>query len=100
MQTVYQLHVVVVARFLYSWNIVSILSVYYFELDSSLIFYANLTAVSGYYTFPSRNNFFVLLSLCNLDLGIETCFYHGMTEYDKHGYSLFSHYIFYVLLVL
>ena len=25
----------------------------------------------------------MLLSLCNLNLGIETCFYHGMTEYDK-----------------
>jgi len=50
---------------------------------NGFIFYANITAVSGYYAFPSHNNLFVLLSLCNLDLGIKTCFYRGMTEYDK-----------------
>ena len=50
---------------------------------NGFIFYANITAVSGYYAFPSHNILFVLLSLCNLDLGIETCFYRGMTEYDK-----------------
>ena len=51
---------------------------------NGFIVYANLTVVIGYYAYPSRNNIlFVILSLYNLDLGIETCFYHGMTEYDK-----------------
>ena len=51
---------------------------------NGFIAYANLTVVIGYYSFPSENStLFVILSLFNLDLGIETCFYHGMTEYDK-----------------
>ena len=51
---------------------------------NGFIVYVNLTVVNGHHTFPSRNNIlFSILSLCNLDLGIETCFYHGMTEYDK-----------------
>ena len=50
---------------------------------NGFILYANITAVNGYYAFPSHKILFVLISLCNLDLGIETCFYHGMTEYDK-----------------
>jgi len=50
---------------------------------NGFILYANITIVSSYYVFPSRNILFSLLSLSNLDLGIETCFYHGMTEYGK-----------------
>ena len=51
---------------------------------NGFILYANLTAVNSRYTFPSSNKvLFAMLSLCNLDLGIETCFYNGMTEYDK-----------------
>ena len=50
---------------------------------NGFIFYANMSIVSGYYVFPSRNILYTLLSLSNLDLGIETCLYHGMTEYGK-----------------
>ena len=35
-----------------------------------------------YEIFPS-SYISLLTSLFNLDLGIKTCFYHGMTEYDK-----------------
>ena len=46
--------------------------------------YANLVAGNSFNVFPSKNNiFFILLSLFNLDLGIELCFYNGMTEYVK-----------------
>ena len=48
------------------------------------ILYANLVAGNSFNVFPSKKNiFFILLSLFNLDLGIEICFYDGMTEYDK-----------------
>ena len=51
---------------------------------NGFILYTNLVAGNSYTVFPSKGNvFFVLLSLFNLDLGIETCFYHGMTEYAK-----------------
>jgi len=50
---------------------------------NGFILYANVAVVSGYYAFPSHGILFILLSLSNLDLGIETCFYRGMTEYDK-----------------
>lgn len=51
---------------------------------NGFILYINLIAGNAYTVFPSKGNiFFVLTSLFNLDLGIETCFYHGMTEYDK-----------------
>ena len=48
------------------------------------VVYANLVAGNSFNVFPSKNNiFFILLSLFNLDLGIELCFYNGMTEYYK-----------------
>ena len=51
---------------------------------NGFVLYVNLTVVNSRYTFPSSNKiFYVILSFCNLELGIETCFYHGMTEYDK-----------------
>ena len=50
---------------------------------NGFIFYVNVL-VGHYHTiFPKRSILFVLMSLLNLDLGIETCFYHGMTEYGK-----------------
>ena len=49
---------------------------------NGFILYANLTVITNYYIFPSPS-LFTVMSLCNLDLGIETCFYHSMTEYDK-----------------
>ena len=50
---------------------------------NGFILYSNLTVVNGHYSFSSGNIVLIALSLCNLDLGFETCFYHGMTEYDK-----------------
>ena len=50
---------------------------------NGFILYVNVLVGNNYTIFPQRNIIFVLMSLLNLDLGIETCFYHGMTEYDK-----------------
>jgi len=51
---------------------------------NGFILYVNFTVVNIRYTFPFSNKIlYAILSLCNLDLGIEACFYRGMTEYDK-----------------
>ena len=49
---------------------------------NGFILYVNLTVITTYHLFQSPS-LFAVMSLCNLDLGIETCFYNGMTEYDK-----------------
>ena len=41
------------------------------------------------------------MSLMNLDLGIETCFYHGMTEYDKTWLQFaFPSYLLFIVVML
>jgi len=50
---------------------------------NGFLLYASILVGSNYNIFPARNALFVIMSLCNLDLGIETCFYHGMSEYNK-----------------
>ena len=50
---------------------------------NGFILYVNVLVGNNYTIFPKRSIIFVLMSLLNLDLGIETCFYHGITEYDK-----------------
>ena len=66
------------------------------------IMYANLVAGNTFEVFPSKNNiFFIILSLFNLDLGIETCFYHGMTEYDKMWLQFaFPSYLLFIIAML
>ena len=62
-----------------------------------LIFYANiLTANHSMFLPPSTSSFLtVFISLLNLDLGIETCFYNGMDSYGKFLLQLaFPTYLF------
>ena len=52
------------------------------------IYYANIISISGAVFFPKHHSLFsnftyAFVSIANLDLGIETCFYHGMTGYAK-----------------
>ena len=51
---------------------------------NTYIFYANMMSIN-YSSFCPNNNSIgcTLLSLFNLDLGIETCFYNGMNDYSK-----------------
>ena len=51
---------------------------------NSFIFYVNIISIN-YSLFYTKNHSldYVLLSLFNLDLGIETCFYNGMDDYAK-----------------
>ena len=66
------------------------------------ILYANMVAGNSFNMFPSKKNiFFILLSLFNLDLGIEICFYNGMTEYDKTWLQFaFPSYLLFIVAML
>ena len=50
---------------------------------NGFIFYVNVIIVNIHGLFSSPSALAKVMSLMNLDLGIETCFYHGMSEYDK-----------------
>ena len=51
---------------------------------NSYIFYANMMSINYSSFCPDSNSFdCTLLSLFNLDLGIQTCFYNGMDDYSK-----------------
>ena len=52
------------------------------------IYYANIISINSAVFFSEYHTLFtqftyVFVSIANLDLGIETCFYHGMTGYAK-----------------
>jgi len=64
------------------------------------ILYINGMVVHVYKIFPT-SRLAVLISLINLDLGIETCFYHGMTEYDKTWLQFaFPSYLLFIVAML
>ena len=51
---------------------------------NTIIFYANIVNINRLIFFPKYNSpLYIFLSLLNLDLGIETCFYDGMDDYVK-----------------
>ena len=50
---------------------------------NGFIFYANGIIANMHAMFLPSSDGAKVISLLNLDLGIETCFYDGMTEYDK-----------------
>jgi hypothetical protein len=56
---------------------------------SGLFFYANIIQANNQAYFPraTMNFFTIFVSMINLDLGIETCFYDGM---DIYAYSWFQ----------
>ena len=56
---------------------------------NTIIFYANIVNINYLVFFPRYNSpLYVLLSLLNLDLGIEICFYDGMDDYVKSWLQL------------
>ena len=51
---------------------------------NAVLFYANIISINTPIFFPSNNSVsYVLISLLNLDLGIETCFYSDMDDLAK-----------------
>ena len=56
---------------------------------NTIIFYANIININHLIFFPKHNSpLYIFLSLLNLDLGIETCFYDGMDDYVKSWLQL------------
>ena len=54
------------------------------EIINTLIFYVNIISINySQFCFHSHSPDCTILSLFNLDLGIETCFYDGMDGYVK-----------------
>ena len=51
---------------------------------NSFIFYVNIISINYSLFYPKCHSLdYILLSLFNLDLGIETCFYNGMDDYAR-----------------
>ena len=67
---------------------------------NAFIFYANIISINIPVFFPSINGFvpaYTFISLANLDLGIQTCFYNGMDDYAKMWLQLL--FPFYLILI-
>ena len=50
---------------------------------NTFIFYVNIISINFSLFFPKCHSVCVLLALSNLDLGLETCFYHEMNDFSK-----------------
>jgi len=53
---------------------------------NAFILYANIISINSTVFFPHQHTVspaYILISLANLDLGIQTCFYNGMDDYAK-----------------
>lgn len=58
---------------------------------NAFLFYINILSINTTVFFHSNNTLsieYTLISLANLDLGIETCFYNGMNDYVRMWLSL------------
>ena len=69
---------------------------------NAFILYANIISVNNTVFFPTNTSHqtaivYVFISLANLDLGIETCFYNGMDDYAKMWLQL--GFPFYLILI-
>ena len=69
---------------------------------NTIIFYVNIISIDySQFCFDSNSLDCIILSLLNLDLGIETCFYDGMDEYAKMWLQLaFPFYLMLIAFVL
>ena len=71
---------------------------------NGLIFYANIVSINSpvfYSGYTTTKYAYILTSLLNLDLGIETCFYNGMDDYAKMWLQLiFPIYLIFIATLL
>ena len=67
---------------------------------NGFILYANIISINTPILFPNVNHFtpaYTFISLVNLDLGIQTCFYNGMDDYAKMWLQLaFPFYLIFI----
>ena len=67
---------------------------------NAFILYSNILSINSSIFFPQANEFtpvYTFISLANLDLGIQTCFYNGMDDYAKMWLQLaFPFYLIFI----
>ena len=67
---------------------------------NGFIFYANIVGINTPVIFTRLNHFtptYTFISLANLDLGVQTCFYNGMDDYAKMWLQLaFPFYLIFI----
>ena len=59
-------------------------------LINGFVLYTNIVGMQNIIIFPTNHKLLlpILVDMSNLDLGIETCFYKGMTDFDKQWLQL------------
>ena len=71
---------------------------------NAFIFYVNIISINTPVFFPNVSSFtpsYTFISLANLDLGIQTCFYNGMDDYAKMWLQLaFPFYLIFIAISL
>lgn len=68
---------------------------------NSLLFYCNVTSFFASFFAPNRSVAFVVVLFVNLSLGVETCFYDGMSALAKVGIQLlFPIYLFLIMIII
>ena len=71
---------------------------------NAFIFYVNIISINSTVFFPHQHNVspaYIFISLANLDLGIQTCFYNGMDDYAKMWLQLtFPFYLIFLATLL
>ena len=64
---------------------------------NGFILYINIISINTPILFPNVNPIYTFISLANLDLGIQTCFYNGMDDYAKMWLQLaFPFYLIFI----
>ena len=69
---------------------------------NGVILYANIISINDHLFFIKNHKFnftYITISLLNLDLGIETCFYNGMDDYAKLWLQLVFPFYLFILVV-
>ena len=71
---------------------------------NAFIFYVNIISINSTVFFPYQHTVspaYIFISLANLDLGIQTCFYNGMDDYAKMWLQLtFPFYLIFLATLL
>ena len=71
---------------------------------NAFIFYVNIISINSTVFFPHQHTVspaYIFISLANLDLGIQTCFYNGMDDYAKMWLQLtFPFYLIFLATLL
>ena len=71
---------------------------------NAFIFYVNIISINSTVFFPHQHTVspaYIFISLVNLDLGIQTCFYNGMDDYAKMWLQLtFPFYLIFLATLL